>query len=83
MKQEINEQAFCLMSLASGTHWSVTPHVSETRTEQAVLRELARPRLVDGKFAGGDIFTTRSTEQRASNDLGGGSGGWVEHACRR
>ena len=46
-----------LMSLASETHWSVAPHVSETRTEQAVLRELAWPRLIDGEFAGGDIIT--------------------------
>ena len=46
-----------LLSLASGTHGSVTPHVSETRTEQAALHELARPRLVDDEFAGGDIIT--------------------------
>ena len=51
-----------LLSLASGTHWSVTPHVSETRTEQAALRELARSRLVDGEFADGDIYTTGPTE---------------------
>ena len=44
---------------------------------------LARSELIDGEFAGGDIFMTHSTEQRASNDLGGGSGGWVEHARRR
>ena len=47
-----------LLSLASGTHWSVTPHVSETRTEQATLHELAQPWLVDGEFTGGDIITT-------------------------
>ena len=62
-----------LMSLASGTHWSVTPHVSETRTEQAVLRELAWPRLIDGEFAGGDIITRRSTRHCAHKDLLGGS----------
>ena len=45
-----------LLSLASGTHGSVTPHVSETRTEQAALHELARPRLIDGEFASGDII---------------------------
>ena len=47
------------------------------------LHELTQPQLIDDEFTGGDIFTTRSTEQRASNDLGGGSGGWVEHARRR
>ena len=44
---------------------------------------LARPKLTDGEVAGGDVFKTHSTKQRASNDLGGGSGGWVEHARRR
>jgi len=44
---------------------------------------LTRPELADGELAVGDVFTTRSTEQRVSNDLGGGSGGWVEHARRR
>ena len=44
------------LSLASGTNWLVTPHVSETRTKQAALHELARPRLIDGEFASGDII---------------------------
>ena len=44
---------------------------------------VAQPKLADGELAGGDVFTTHSTEQRESNDLGGGSGGWVEHARRR
>ena len=51
-----------LLSLTGGTHEPGTPHVSETRTEQAALCEVARPWLVDGEFAGGDIFTTCSTE---------------------
>ena len=72
-----------LLSLTGGTHEPVTPHVSEMRTEQAALDQHARPELTDGEVAGGNVFTTRSTEQRASNDLGGGSGGWVEHARRR
>ena len=42
-----------LLSLTGGTREPVTPHVSETRTEQAALHELARPRLVDNEFAGG------------------------------
>jgi len=46
-----------LMSLASRTHWLVTPHVSETRTEQVALREPAWPWLIDGEFADGDIIT--------------------------
>ena len=79
----MNELASFLLSLTIGAHWSAGPPVSETKTEPAVLSKLARPWLVDGEVAGGNVFTTHSTEQRASNDLGGGSGGWVEHARRR
>ena len=46
-----------LLSLTGGIREPVTPHVSETRTEQAALRELAWPLLVDGEFTGGDIIT--------------------------
>ena len=34
------------------------PRVSDAKTEQRRLRKLARPWLVDGEFAGGEVFTT-------------------------
>ena len=46
-----------LLSLTGGTREPVTPHVSETRTEQAALDQLALPELTDGEVAGGDINT--------------------------
>ena len=53
-------------SLTRGTHGSVDPTGQRNKTEPAALSKLARPWLVDGESAGGDVFTRRSTRRGAS-----------------
>ena len=36
----------------------MTPPVSETKQSMTALLDAARPKLVDGEFAGGEVFTT-------------------------
>ena len=53
------------------------PHTSVTQNRAAALRDMARPRLVDDEFAGGDIYTGQPSRPSALIGLLG----WVSRRC--